>query len=35
MLGVIDARHGGGAFVTDLKARTLLAPLDFFLSRRR
>jgi GntR family transcriptional repressor for pyruvate dehydrogenase complex len=32
MLGVIDARHGGGAYVTDLEARTLLAPLDFFLS---
>jgi GntR family transcriptional regulator, transcriptional repressor for pyruvate dehydrogenase complex len=32
ILGVIESRHGGGAFVTDLKARTLLAPLDFFLS---
>lgn len=32
MLGVIDTRHGGGAFVTDLEARTLLRPLDFFLS---
>ena len=32
MLGVIESRHGGGAFVTDLEARTLLAPLDFFLS---
>jgi GntR family transcriptional repressor for pyruvate dehydrogenase complex len=32
MLGVIDSRHGGGAYVTDLEARTLLAPLDFFLS---
>jgi len=32
MLGVIDTRHGGGAYVTDLEARTLLAPLDFFLS---
>ncbi|MBV9221663.1 MAG: FadR family transcriptional regulator [Methylobacteriaceae bacterium] len=32
MLGVIESHHGGGAFVTDLKARTLLAPLDFFLS---
>ena len=31
-LGVVDSRHGGGAFVTDLEARTLLAPLDFFLS---
>ncbi len=32
MLGVIDTRHGGGAYITDLEARTLLAPLDFFLS---
>src|SRR5882724_4674937 len=32
MLGVIESRHGGGAFVSDLEARTLLAPLDFFLS---
>ena len=32
MLGVIETRHGGGAFVTSLEARTLLAPLDFFLS---
>ena len=32
ILGVVDSRHGGGAFVTDLEARTLLAPLDFFLS---
>jgi GntR family transcriptional repressor for pyruvate dehydrogenase complex len=32
MLGVVESRHGGGAFVTDLEARTLLAPLDFFLS---
>jgi GntR family transcriptional repressor for pyruvate dehydrogenase complex len=31
-LGVVESRHGGGAFVTDLEARTLLAPLDFFLS---
>lgn len=31
-LGVIEMRHGGGAFVTDLKARSLLAPLDFFVS---
>jgi GntR family transcriptional regulator, transcriptional repressor for pyruvate dehydrogenase complex len=31
-LGVVESRHGGGAYVTDLKARTLLAPLDFFLS---
>jgi GntR family transcriptional repressor for pyruvate dehydrogenase complex len=32
MLGVVETRHGGGAYVTDLEARTLLAPLDFFLS---
>jgi GntR family transcriptional regulator, transcriptional repressor for pyruvate dehydrogenase complex len=32
MLGVIESRHGGGAFVTDLEARTLLKPLDFFLA---
>jgi GntR family transcriptional repressor for pyruvate dehydrogenase complex len=32
MLGVIESRHGGGAFVTTLEARALLAPLDFFLS---
>ena len=32
VLGVIESRHGGGAYVTNLEARTLLAPLDFFLS---
>lgn len=32
LLGVVEARHGGGLFVTDLDARTLLAPLDFYLS---
>ena len=32
ILGVVDARRGGGAYITDLEARTLLAPLDFFLS---
>lgn len=32
VLGIIESRHGGGAFVTDLEARKLLAPLDFFLS---
>ncbi len=31
-LGVIESRHGGGAFVGNLDARTLLAPLDFYLS---
>jgi GntR family transcriptional repressor for pyruvate dehydrogenase complex len=35
ILGVVEARHGGGAYVTDLEARTLLAPLDFFLSLSR
>jgi GntR family transcriptional repressor for pyruvate dehydrogenase complex len=32
ILGVIESRHGGGAYVTNLDAKTLLAPLDFFLS---
>jgi len=32
ILGVVDTRHGGGAYITDLDARSLLAPLDFFLS---
>jgi GntR family transcriptional repressor for pyruvate dehydrogenase complex len=32
ILGVIEIRHGGGAYITYLEARTLLAPLDFFLS---
>jgi GntR family transcriptional repressor for pyruvate dehydrogenase complex len=32
ILRVVDARRGGGAYITDLDARTLLAPLDFFLS---
>src|SRR5690242_12175666 len=32
MLGVVDTRHGGGAYISDLEPRTLLAPLDFFLS---
>ncbi len=31
-LGVVKSHHGGGAYITDLEARTLLAPLDFFLS---
>ena len=35
ILGVIATRHGGGAFVTDLEAKTLLAPLDFFMSLTR
>ena len=32
MLGVVQSLHGGGAYVSDLNARTLLAPLDFYLS---
>jgi len=32
ILGVIESRHGGGAYVTDLEPRRLLAPLDFYLS---
>ncbi|MEO6394337.1 MAG: FadR/GntR family transcriptional regulator [Devosia sp.] len=31
-LGVIESRHGGGAFITDLNTRRLLAPLDLVLS---
>jgi GntR family transcriptional repressor for pyruvate dehydrogenase complex len=31
-LGVIAIYRGGGAYVSDLEARTLLAPLDFYLS---
>jgi Bacterial regulatory proteins, gntR family len=32
ILGVVEARHGDGARVTNLDAKTLLSPLDFFLS---
>jgi GntR family transcriptional repressor for pyruvate dehydrogenase complex len=31
-LGVIRSLHGGGAYVSDLDAKTLLAPLDFYIS---
>jgi GntR family transcriptional regulator, transcriptional repressor for pyruvate dehydrogenase complex len=31
-LGVVKSQHGGGAYVSDLDARTLLAPLDFYIS---
>jgi GntR family transcriptional repressor for pyruvate dehydrogenase complex len=31
-LGIIESRHGGGAYITDLNARRLLAPLDLVLS---
>lgn len=32
VLGVVEQRHGGGAYITGLEAEKLLAPLDFFLS---
>ena len=32
VLGVLEIRHGGGAFVTSLDATELLKPLNFFLS---
>ncbi|NRB15440.1 MAG: FadR family transcriptional regulator [Rhizobiales bacterium] len=32
VLGVIEIRHGGGAFVSALKADDLLGPLNFFLN---
>ena len=32
VLGIIESRHGGGAFVTELDASTMLAPLDLFLA---
>ncbi|WP_159458537.1 FadR/GntR family transcriptional regulator [Roseisalinus antarcticus] len=32
VLGVLEIRHGGGAFVTALNAAELLGPLTFFLS---
>lgn len=32
ILGVIEIRHGGGAFVTSLEPSALLEPLDFFVS---
>lgn len=32
VLGVIDIRHGGGAYVGSLDADALLGPLNFFLS---
>jgi len=33
-LGVLEIRHGGGVFVTDLTADDLLGPLKFFLTLR-
>jgi len=32
VLGIVEIRHGGGAFVTALRATELLGPLNFFLS---
>lgn len=32
VLGVLEIRHGGGAFVSSLNAAELLGPLNFFLS---
>ena len=32
VLGVVETRHGGGAFITSLDASALLGPLTFFLS---
>lgn len=32
VLGILEIRHGGGAFVTALQATDLLKPLNFFLS---
>lgn len=32
VLGIVESRHGGGAFVTELDATTMLAPLDLFLA---
>ena len=34
VLGVLEVRHGGGIFVSQLEARDLLAPLTFFLTLR-
>ena len=31
IMGVIDSKHGGGAFVSNLDAQTLLGPIDFFV----
>lgn len=34
VLGVVEVRHGGGVFVSQLEASDLLAPLAFFLTLR-
>lgn len=34
VLGVVEVRHGGGVFVSQLEASDLLAPLTFFLTLR-
>jgi GntR family transcriptional regulator, transcriptional repressor for pyruvate dehydrogenase complex len=35
LLGILDIRHGGGVFVSELEPDTLLGPLDLFLSLDR
>lgn len=32
ILGVIESRQGGGAYITNLDAKALLAPLEFFVT---
>lgn len=34
VLGILEIRHGGGVFVSQLRASDLLAPLSFFLTLR-
>ena len=34
VLGVVEVRHGGGIFVSQLEASDLLGPLTFFLTLR-
>src|SRR5690606_12187822 len=34
LLGVLDIRHGGGVFVSELQPDTLLGPLHSFLDRK-
>ena len=34
MMGIVESRQGGGAYVTDLTARRLMEPLDFYLRLR-
>ncbi|MGH8167925.1 MAG: FadR/GntR family transcriptional regulator, partial [Woeseiaceae bacterium] len=35
LLGILDIRHGGGVFVSELEPDTLLGPLDLFVSLDR